>query len=65
ALRRADEQLTTAFDQAPWITPNTRTDLHRRLQELESSAGAAASPAFGKGTEALATEVDRAFGITG
>lgn len=66
ALRRADEELTAAFDQAPWVLAAERADLHQRLQELERSAAAdAASPSFGVLTDQLAADVDRTFGISG
>lgn len=66
ALRRANEQLATTFDQAPWITQTQRTDLRQRLTELERIAPADASkPEFGAKVDQVAADVDRTFGTTG
>lgn len=65
ALRRADEQLTSTFDEAPWITPGTQHGLHQRLRGLERDTSAAASQSFGAGADHLATDIDHTFGIGG
>jgi hypothetical protein len=66
ALQRADGLLTDVLAQAPWITTAAGADLRDRLHELERTApGAAATPAFGAGTDRLAADVDRTFGVAG
>lgn len=65
ALRRADNDLTRALEQAPWITAQSRTELSTRLRDLERTArsGAATKP-FAADVNALATEIDTTFGLS-
>ncbi len=65
ALRRADEQLATAVENAPWITATAQDGLHRRLRGLEGDTSAAASQSFGTAADQLATDIDRTFGVGG
>jgi hypothetical protein len=65
ALRRADDDLTRALDQAPWITAERRNALSTHLHELErtASSGAATAP-FAANVDHLATEIDTTFGLS-
>jgi hypothetical protein len=65
ALRRADDDLTRALDQAPWITAERRNALRTHLHELErtASSGAATAP-FAANVDRLATEIDTTFGLS-
>ncbi|MBV9164331.1 MAG: hypothetical protein JO281_22935 [Pseudonocardiales bacterium] len=65
ALRRADDNLTHALDQAPWITAERRNALSTHLHELEraASSGAATVP-FAANVDRLATEIDTTFGLS-
>jgi hypothetical protein len=62
-LRRADDELSTAFAAAPWIPPEQRADLHNRLVRLaQAEPGEAADPRFGAAVDQLAADIDRTFG---
>lgn len=65
ALQRADEDLTKALDQAPWVTDASRNGLFARLHNLERTAGGAAATApFAAEVEHLANDIDTTFGLT-
>ena len=62
-LQRADQELSVAFDAAPWIPPDQRADLHNRLAELaQTEPGRAADPRFGAAVDQLAADIDHTFG---
>jgi hypothetical protein len=65
ALQRADDELTRAVEQAPWITAERRNGLFTQLHELEraASAGAATKP-FAADVDRLATDIDTTFGLS-
>ncbi|MBV8542975.1 MAG: hypothetical protein JO063_14660 [Pseudonocardiales bacterium] len=64
ALRRAEDDLTRALGQAPWITAERRDALMTHLHELERAArSAATSASFAADVDSLATEVDTTFGL--
>jgi hypothetical protein len=65
ALQRADDDLTRALEQAPWITADRSNALRTHLRELERAAktGAATKP-FAADVDRLASEVDTTFGLT-
>ncbi len=65
ALRRADADLTSTLEQAPWITAQRRTALTTHLRDLErtASSGAATKP-FAADVDSLATEIDTTFGLS-
>jgi outer membrane murein-binding lipoprotein Lpp len=64
ALQRADNDLTRALEQAPWITAERRNGLLTHLHALEQTAstGAATKP-FAADVDRLAGEVDTTFGL--
>ncbi len=64
ALRRADDDLTRALTQAPWITAEQGTTLHNDLQMLERAAreGATQTP-FAENVDRLAKDIDTTFGL--
>ena len=65
ALQRADDDLTRALDQAPWITADSRNRLFTRLHNLERTAGGAAATApFATEVDSLAKDIDSTFGLT-
>lgn len=65
ALQRADGDLARALDQAPWIAPAQGSALRTQLHGVERAASArAATPAFAADVNRLATDIDRAFGLT-
>lgn len=65
ALQRADEDLTRALDQAPWVTDDRRNALFTRLHNLEYAAGGAAATApFAAEVDRLAGDIDTTFGLT-
>ncbi|HSV66768.1 MAG TPA: hypothetical protein VLJ59_12775 [Mycobacteriales bacterium] len=65
ALQRADTDLGHALDQATWIPPRRGAALRDRLHALERAAGPAARTAsFATDTDALAADIDTAFGLT-
>jgi hypothetical protein len=65
ALQRADDDLTRALEQAPWITAERRNTLRTHLHELEraASVGAATKP-FAVDVDRLASDIDTTFGLT-
>lgn len=65
ALQRADDDLTGALAQAPWVTAQSRTALNTHLHDLErtASSGAATKP-FAADVDSLATEIDTTFGLS-
>lgn len=65
ALQRADDDLTRALGQAPWITAQRQNTLRTRFRELEraASAGAATKP-FAADVDRLAGDIDTTFGLT-
>ncbi|MFN2477650.1 MAG: hypothetical protein ABR615_00525 [Pseudonocardiaceae bacterium] len=65
ALQRADADLTSTLERAPWITPQRRTALTTHLNNLErtASSGAATKP-FAADVDSLAAEIDTAFGLS-
>ncbi|MGH3686007.1 MAG: hypothetical protein ACRDRE_25270 [Pseudonocardiaceae bacterium] len=64
ALQRADDDLTRALDQAPWITAEHRNGLLTHLHALEQAAstGASTKP-FAADVDRLASEVNTTFGL--
>jgi hypothetical protein len=65
ALRRADDDLTRALEQAPWITAARQNALRTRLHELEREASAeAATKPFAADVDRLANDIDTTFGLT-
>ncbi|MGB8996966.1 MAG: hypothetical protein WCC65_16880 [Pseudonocardiaceae bacterium] len=65
ALQRADDDLTRALAQAPWVTAQSRTALSTHLHDLErtASSGAATKP-FAADVDSLAAEIDTTFGLS-
>jgi hypothetical protein len=65
ALQRADADLTSTLEQAPWITAPRRAALTTHLHELERTAntGSATKP-FAADVDSLATEIDTTFGLS-
>lgn len=64
ALQRADQDLTSALDAAPWITGDRRNGLLTRLRNLERAAsGAAATAPFAADVNRLASDIDTTFGL--
>jgi hypothetical protein len=65
ALQRADEDLSHALDQAPWITAEHSNALRTHLHDLEraASSGAATAP-FAADVDRLARDIDTTFGLT-
>lgn len=65
ALQRADADLTSTLEQAPWITAQRRAALTTHLHELERTAntGSATKP-FAADVDSLATEIDTTFGLS-
>jgi hypothetical protein len=64
ALRRADDELTQALAQAPWITAEQGASLHRALQSLErATREGATQPPFADNVEQLAKDIDATFGL--
>ncbi len=64
ALQRADADLTSTLERAPWITAQRRAALTSHLHNLErtASSGAATKP-FAADVDGLATEIDTTFGL--
>jgi hypothetical protein len=64
ALRRADEDLTKALAQAPWITTEQGTKLHNDLRLLErATREGATQPPFADNVDRLARDIDTTFGL--
>jgi hypothetical protein len=65
ALQRADDDLTRALEQAPWVAAERRNALSTHLHDLKrtASSGAATRP-FAAGVDSLATEIDTTFGLS-
>lgn len=65
ALQRADDDLTRALAQAPWITAEQGTALHNDLQQLERAARAGATQTpFPENVDRLAKDIDITFGLS-
>jgi hypothetical protein len=66
ALRRADAELGTALEQAPWIPAVRGNALRDRLRVLERTPAAEVrSAAFAASVDRLAADIDTAFGVAG
>jgi hypothetical protein len=64
ALRHADEELTQALAQAPWITTEQGAKLHHDLQLLErATREGATQPPFADNVDRLARDIDTTFGL--
>jgi hypothetical protein len=64
ALQRADDSLTRALDQAPWITDERRNGLLTQVHTLERTAGTGvANASFATNVDRLATDINTTFGI--
>ena len=65
ALQRADDDLTKALQQAPWITPQQGGYLLNNLHGLEAAARAGSTkPPFASNVDRLASDIDTTFGLT-
>jgi hypothetical protein len=60
-LKQTRSELHDEFDDAPWITLAQREALLKALDELEAQPDRE-SDAFGKGADALATQIEETFG---
>ncbi|HET9257651.1 MAG TPA: hypothetical protein VFO16_20950 [Pseudonocardiaceae bacterium] len=64
ALRRADDELTQALADAPWITAEQGAKLHHDLQSLERAThDGATAPPFADNVDRLAKDIDTTFGL--
>jgi hypothetical protein len=64
ALQRADGDLTSVLQQAPWVTPQQGTHLLDSLHGLEAAVRAGATkPPFASNVDRLADDIDTTFGL--
>jgi hypothetical protein len=64
ALQRADGDLTSVLQQAPWVTPQQDTHLLDSLHGLEAAVRAGATkPPFASNVDRLADDIDTTFGL--
>lgn len=61
-LERTRNELAHELDRAPWISPSTRTRLLDDLRALAAQTDTT-SPEFGSAADALAAEIEDAFGL--
>lgn len=65
AFTRADDELTRALEQAPWITAGQGNKLREELRALERAARKGATqPPFAANVDRLAKDIDTTFGVT-
>jgi hypothetical protein len=64
ALRRADGDLTSVLQQAPWVTPQQGTHLLDSLHGLQAAVRTGSTkPPFASNVDRLADDIDTTFGL--